>query len=67
MKDYVFLYIYETNNESSGSGYFTLVEYNEEEQWYKGTVDFEFDPLVQEEEGGGEKIKLKGEFCATNY
>ena len=67
LKDYVFLYIYETNNASSGSGYFTLVEYNEEEQWYKGTVDFEFDPLVQEEEGGGEKIKLKGEFCATNY
>ena len=67
LKDYVFLYISGTNNESSGSGYFTLVEYNEEEQWYKGTVDFEFDPLVQEEGGGGEKIRLKGEFCATNY
>jgi hypothetical protein len=65
-KDYVYLSMYGNNNESYGSGNFKLVEYNKEEQWYKGTVEFEFDSLVKEE-GGSEKIILKGEFCATDY
>ena len=66
LKDYVYLSISGTNNISYGSGNFKLVEYNKEEQWYKGTVEFEFDSLVKEE-GGSEKIILKGEFCATDY
>ena len=65
-KDYVYLSMYGNNNESYGSGNFKLVEYNKEEQWYKGTVEFEFDSLVKEE-GESEKIILKGEFCATDY